>query len=161
MVYVMKFNTDGGCRENGNAWARGAAAAVRFQKWGKPKEMTQKLPKNPPATSPRAELTGIILALSMALDRYEKLHSSPRIRVTIQSDSQYAVKCMEDWVKGWTDNGWISQSGSPVANQDLLKRCLDLDSQLRALGRVSYVWISRQDNDHANRLCNEILDDWE
>ncbi|KAL3454587.1 hypothetical protein BJX65DRAFT_260844 [Aspergillus insuetus] len=68
MVYIIDLYADGGCHGNGQPGAI-AAAAVIFKKgkerW-RPKHSVA-LPRNPPLTNQRAELTAIILALEKAL----------------------------------------------------------------------------------------------
>ncbi|KAJ5403419.1 ribonuclease H1 [Penicillium cosmopolitanum] len=159
MVYVMEIYTDGGCRGNGRPGAIGAAAAVFVPKYGRNTCWTDCLPQYPPPTSQRAEIQAIILALEKALSLYHDLDNDPRLDVTVYSDSRYAVGCMSQWIYKWVKNGWINSAGNDVANQDLLKKASDLDDDLRDQGKVEYVWIPRDKNQDADRLCNEVLDD--
>ncbi|PQE12450.1 ribonuclease H1 protein [Rutstroemia sp. NJR-2017a BVV2] len=85
MVYTMKIYVDGGCRGNGQPGAIGAAAAVFKSRWGRDKTWTRQLPYYPPPTNQRAEITAIILALELALKKYDGLDSNPRVNVTIYS----------------------------------------------------------------------------
>lgn len=158
MVYIMEIYTDGGCRGNGQSGAIGAAAAAFKRKYGKYKCWTMELPSYPPPTNQRAEITAIIVALEQALEMYEELDSNPSLRVTIYSDSRYAVDCMTKWIYKWTNNGWINYAGRDVANRDLLEEASDLDDRLREEGEVEYLWIPREENKIADRLCNENMD---
>src|ERR1700733_8506986 len=101
MVYIMKIYVDGGCRHNGKPHAIGAAAAVFKLRWRRRKKWSMVLPRDPTPTNQRTEISAIILALEQALERYHGLRSEPRIKVTIYSDSQYAVGCMTKWVEKW------------------------------------------------------------
>lgn len=159
MVYVMKMYVDGGCRRNGQPDAIGAAAAVNKLKWGRQKSWSQKLPNFPTPTNQRAEITAIILALSKALERYTNLIMNPKLRLTVYSDSDYAVKCMNLWVHKWSQNGWITTAGSSVANQDLIRYALVLEEELKEKGSVKYVHIPRGENQDADSLCNREMDD--
>jgi ribonuclease HI len=103
----------------------------------------------------------IILALEQALDKYEKLHSYPKVKVEIFSDSKYAIGCMTEWIYKWSGNGWTNATGNPVANQDLIKEASDLEDRLKTKGRVKYTWIPRAENKVADRSCNDALDEQE
>lgn len=59
------------------------------------------------------------------------------------------------------NNGWINSRGYEVANRDLIQEASNLDNQVQALGDVNYIWISRSENDEADELCNDVLDEME
>jgi len=159
MVYIMEIYVDGGCRGNGQPGAIGAAAAVFKKKYGGYDAWTRSLPRYPPPTNQRAEITAIILALEQALENYEGLDTNPYLDVKIYSDSRYAIGCMTDWIYKWTRNGWINAAGNEVANRDLIQEASDLDDRLKEEGDVEYIWIPREDNQDADRLCNEAMDE--
>ena len=46
-----------------------------------------------------------------------------------------------------------------MANQDLIRKASDLDDRLKEEGNVRYVWISRKDNQVADRLCNQVMNE--
>ncbi|EHK49259.1 uncharacterized protein TrAtP1_000115 [Trichoderma atroviride] len=159
MVYTMEIYTDGGCRGNGRSWAIGAAAAAFKNRNGNYVEAwTRSLPSYPAPTNQRAELTGIIIALEQALERYHELDSDPYLDITIYSDSKYAVNCMTTWIKKWLRNGWTNAAGYEVANRDLIEEAFDLGDRLKREGDVNYVWIPREKNEYADELCNEDMD---
>jgi ribonuclease HI len=158
MVYIMKIYADGCCRGNGKRWAIGAAAAVLKKRDEGYESRTNRLPSSPTPTNQRAEIMAIILALELALEKYNELNSNPRLDVTIYSDSRYAVECMNNWIYRWTRNGWTNAMGNEVVNRDLIERASDLDDDVKRLGDVDYKWIAREDNDLADRLCNKALD---
>jgi ribonuclease HI len=115
MGYTMKIYVDGGCRGNGSRNAIGAAAAIQTMRWGRKYWVrTQRVETTiyQNATNQRAELSAIILGLLMALDRYHQLNRNPRLRLTIYSDSKYAVNCMtECWINGSTmDSSILEES---------------------------------------------------
>ncbi|KAL4788888.1 ribonuclease H-like domain-containing protein [Aspergillus venezuelensis] len=95
----------------------------------------------------------------MALERYDQLSSNPWLKVTIYSDSAFAVNCMTKWVFKWIENGWTNSKGLEVANQDLIEKAVDLDNRLKEEGDVCYAWIPREENQYVDRLCNDLLDD--
>lgn len=161
MVYCMIFNVDGGCRRNGRSNAIGAAACCLQRPYGNYyTHKTQVLDDHPvPPTSQRAEILAIIMALEWALERFDELDGYPRLRVTIKSDSRYAVSCMTDWIYTWVSNGWINARGCEVVNRDLIERASDLDDRVRGLGVVEYVWVPREDNVDADERCQDALDE--
>nr|POE86493.1 ribonuclease hi [Quercus suber] len=150
MVYTMVFSVDGACRGNGRPGSQAAAAAVLLTRSGTHKAWTRTLPDDPTPTNQRAELTAIILALELALERYRDLDSNPYIDVVIKSDSKYAVNCMNMWINKWRNNGWTNAAGNDVANTDLLRDALDLDIALQSEGSLSYKWIPRERNELAH-----------
>ncbi|PQE32176.1 ribonuclease H1 protein [Rutstroemia sp. NJR-2017a WRK4] len=152
MVYRMNIYVDGGCRGNGQPDAIGAAAAVFRYRGGRTQTWTRQLPDgfyDPPATNQRAEITAIILALNIALDKYEQLDYCPKVDVTIYSDSKYVVNCMTEWIYGWLQNDWKNSRGFEVVNRDLIEEANDLDDRLRELGR----------NTQADEACNDCMDE--
>jgi ribonuclease HI len=60
--------------------------------------------RNPPPTNQCAELTAVILALTNALEQYDKMLTYPRVDVTIHVDSKYAIGCMTEWIH--RDENW-------------------------------------------------------
>lgn len=159
MVYIMQIYVDGGCRGNGQPGSIGSAAACFKNRWGKYDCWTRDLNRGGAVpTNQRAEIAAIILALELALEKYEKLDSNPDLKVEIFSDSRYAVGCMTEWIYKWSRNGWRNAAGKPVANQDLIKEASDLDDRLAEEGEVEYTWIPRSQNEVADQSCNEALD---
>ncbi|KAF1960767.1 ribonuclease H1 [Byssothecium circinans] len=164
MVYVMVFQVDGGCRRNGYSDAIGAAACSLKHRSGSYTTWTRNLPTgtyNTLPTSQRAEITAIILALELALKKYDELDGNPYLDVTIKSDSRYAVGCMTDWIYKWTENGWRNARGDEVANRDLIEMASRLDDRLKEEGEVTYVWIPRSENEVADEACGRALDQQE
>jgi len=160
MVYIIELFVDGACRNNGYAGAVGAAAAVHKLRGNNHFYGTEALEDRwEAATNQRAEILAIKLGLELALDKHQELRSGTACKVTIHSDSKYAIGCMREWVYKWVSNGWINARGEPVANQDLIKEANSLDDELREVADVTYVWIPRSENSLADRHCNEALDD--
>lgn len=66
-------------------------------------------------TNQRMELRAIVEAL-----KYAQANRRGNERVTIYSDSAYAINCYEkEWYINWINNGWINSKKESVANQDL------------------------------------------
>jgi ribonuclease HI len=158
MVYTMRIYVDGGCRGNGGNAPIAAAAAVFKNRGGGGKSWSMALPQDPRPTNQRAEILAIVLALEKALEIFRGLSTNPAVDVQIYSDSRYAVGCMTEWIYKWSQNGWVNAAGHPVANRDLIQEASDLDDDLRREGRVGYTWIPREQNQEADRACNDCMD---
>lgn len=159
MVYRMEIYVDGGCRGNGQPGSIGAAAAVLQKKWGGHDYWKRSLPRYPPPTNQRAEITAIIMGLEAALRQYKQLTGNPWLDVKIYSDSRYAVNCMNEWTYKWYKNGWINAAGNEVANRDIIEEASDLDDKLKEEGEVQYIWIPREQNKLADEYCNDAMDE--
>ena len=160
MPYRMKVYVDGACRGNGQPGAKGAAAAVHQRRWDS-RHYAELLPTQPRPTSQRAELRAVIMALELALKRYQRLSRNPKMNMRIFSDSKYAVNSMNEWQFKWRDNGWTNAAGQPLVNRDLIRRACDLEDELEQTcnARIKYIWIPREDNTAADQCCNQALDD--
>lgn len=99
----------------------------------------------PETTNNRMELFGAIMALELT-----------RGPVLVRSDSQYVVKGISIWIKGWKARGWRTgmrggRGGEPVKNIDLWQR---LDG-LRARRVARFEWVKG----HAGNQWNERADE--
>ncbi|KAH8688864.1 putative ribonuclease H1 [Talaromyces proteolyticus] len=159
MGYIMEIYVDGGCRRNGLPGSIGAASACIKNKWGKYKCFTRDLNSaSARPTNQRAEITAIILALELALEKFKELDSYTDFHLEIFSDSKYATGCMTEWIYKWCRNGWTNAAGYEVTNRDLIERASDLDDRVKEAGSVTYTWIPRADNQVADQACNDALD---
>ena len=159
--------TDGSSLANGQAGAVGGIG-VYFGPQNK-LNISEALPGTK-QTNQRAELTAIYRALEVApCDR----------RIVIRSDSNYSIKCVEEWFQNWRRNGWVNASKKPVENRDLIQKIVDmLDDRRRmnehraweddADGRaqrgywdhgaagVKFVWIKGHANDEGNVAADRL-----
>ncbi|KAI1103742.1 ribonuclease H-like domain-containing protein [Jackrogersella minutella] len=163
MVYIMEFYVDGGCRRNGQSDAIGAAAACLMSRNGRVQATrTRNLDTEEyNATSQRAEILAMIIALEWAIEKHDSFHGNPDMAVTIRSDSRYAVGCMSDWIYKWHENGWYNARGVEVANRDLIEEASDLDDRVYDLGEIKYIYVPRAQNQDADEACNDALDEQE
>ena len=81
------------------------------------------------ATNQRAELTALLEALRFAA-------AQPALKVTIYTDSMYAINCTSKWGPGWKRKGWSRDSGEPLQNLDLIKPLVELWKPCWALQHV-------------------------
>ena len=100
---------------------------------------------DPVTTNNRMELTAVIEALA-ALKRPS--------RIVLHTDSQYVMKGITEWIRGWKARGWRTAAKEPVKNVDLWTK---LDS-LCALHEIEWVWVrghsGHNGNERADRLAN-------
>lgn len=71
--------------------------------------------------------------------------------VRFVSDSQYLVKGMNEWVRGWKSRGW-KRKGGPPENVELWK---ELD-RVAAEHRVEWVWVRGHDGHPRNEYVNYL-----
>ena len=132
---TVELYTDGAC--SGNPGPGGWGAILRFK--GKEKELNGGVSET---TNNRMEMMAVIEGLN-TLTRSCKVH--------IHTDSQYVMKGMTEWLKGWKARGWKTADKKPVKNEDLW-RALDEAAQRHD---VRWTWVKG----HAGHPENERADD--
>ncbi|KAL2800862.1 ribonuclease H-like domain-containing protein [Aspergillus keveii] len=157
MVYTMEIYVDGGCRGNGILGHRRRGRGHQETEW-RLQGLHPGIAIGPHSDQPACRDHRLILALELVLEQRDKLDTNPRFDVTIYSDSRYAVGCMTEWLGKWEGNGWINSRGEEVANRDLIEEASDLDYRVRDIEDLSYCYIPREQNQYADNLCNERLD---
>jgi ribonuclease HI len=70
---------------------------------------------------------------------------------TIVADSQYVLKGITAWVKGWKRSGWKTAAGQPVLNQDLWE---ELDAV--ATNRLTWEWAKGHSGVPGNERVDQI-----
>lgn len=93
-------------------------------------------------------ITNNRMELRAALEALEGLPAGDGVEVV--SDSRYVVDAMTKWIHGWRRKGWVTASGGPVLNRDLVEA---LDARSRELG-VQYRWV----RGHDGHAVNEVVD---
>jgi ribonuclease HI len=141
MTPKVTIYTDGACKGNPGP---GGWGAIMFY-GDKKKEICG---GEPATTNNRMELMGAIQALEL-LNR--------PCKVELHTDSQYVMKGIQEWIKGWKARGWKTADKSPVKNDDLWKR---LDAA-RDRHDVDWRWVKGHAghplNERADALANEGL----
>lgn len=166
---MVVIHIDGSCINNGYANAYAGAAAVDPMRRLVKEEA---LPHSPIATSQRAELCGVKLALSLA----DEIHNSSALgnfSLEIRTDSRYVWGIFEGgWYQNWIGNGWMNASGKPridirmserltkeaglpVANRDLIEEIVEMIQTIyesyQGYADIFFVWIPREENVEADR----------
>lgn len=129
--------TDGAC--HGNPGPGGWGAVVRFVGG----EETQLYGGESATTNNRMELTAAIRGLE---------HFPAGAAIEMRCDSQYVVKSVTEWMRGWKARGWRTTTGE-VKNVDLMKR-LDV---LNAARDVKWTWVRGHAGDPLNERADALV----
>lgn len=144
----MKYEIycDGGCRGNQDIVNVGAWAYSIIPESGSVKEKTG---VDYCTTNNKMELMACISALEAL---------QPLSEVKLYSDSEYVIKGITEWIRGWKRNGWRTASKKPVANKDLWEK---LDS-LNQKHKVQWIHVKGHSDCEGNLrvdyLLNEAMD---
>lgn len=139
MANLIEIYTDGACLKNPGGAGGWAAIILRN---GKEESRLSGGCKS--STNNKMELTGPIKAL-------EQLKGC-KDQIIIYSDSQYVVKGMNSWTKGWIKNGWKTSSGDDVKNVDLWKSLIILARDKN----VSWKWVKGHNGHPQNELADSL-----
>eukprot|EP00741_Cyanophora_paradoxa_P001685 tig00000498_g1635.t1 len=93
-------------------------------------------------TNNRMELLGVTTALRQINRHGASVH--------VFIDSSYIKRGVNDWLKGWKDNGWRTTEGAPIKNKELWE---DLDRMMN-LHTVQWHWVEP----HAGVPGNNLVD---
>ena len=132
----LVIHTDGACR--GNPGPGGWGVLLCWN--GTEKELSG---SEAATTNNRMELTAAIMGLA-ALNQ-------PTV-ATVQTDSQYVIKGITEWVTSWKARGWRTADKKPVKNQDLWER---LDA-LAANHTLRWQWVKGHSGDRGNERVDEL-----
>ncbi|MDD6431788.1 MAG: ribonuclease H family protein [Lactobacillaceae bacterium] len=110
------------------------------------------------ATNNKMEVTALIKALEYLIDHHL---NNETILATL--DSHYVLDpIMKGWLYGWNRRGWVTASGSPVANRELWQTVLHL---LPQFSQLRFSWTKghaiNQGNNTVDELLNETMDKME
>jgi len=136
MTAGLVIHTDGACR--GNPGPGGWGALLDWK--GTVKELSG---SEAETTNNRMELTAVIMGLS-ALKR--------PTQAMVQTDSQYVIKGITEWLPAWKARGWRTADRKPVKNQDLWEK---LD-QLAGQHTLTWQWVKGHSGDPGNERVDEL-----
>lgn len=103
------------------------------------------------STNQRAELQAIVSALQWVNGLTQDLKRP--LRVTVYSDSQYAIKCLSEWWPKWERQGWMRKvkgKAFPVKNLDIIKAGVEAQRHQK----VVFQWVKG----HSGNKWNEYVD---
>jgi ribonuclease HI len=136
MTTALVIHTDGACR--GNPGPGGWGVLLDWN--GTVKELSG---SEPDTTNNRMELMAAIMALA-ALKR--------PTQATLQTDSQYVIKGITEWLPAWKARGWRTADRKPVKNQDLWEK---LD-QLAGQHSITWQWVKGHSGDPGNERVDAL-----
>lgn len=165
MTIRIDVYTDGACRGNKVGQGRGGWASVVYMN---DMEMECAAGGEAPTTNNAMELTallnGIVLAAKYIAQHHRNMSSPATVRIL--SDSQYCVKGINEWIKGWKRNGWRTKTGD-VKNPDLWMKVDQCHVDLIQLGKLTGTkftieWVKGHagivGNERCDRLANIEID---
>ncbi|KAJ9095770.1 hypothetical protein QFC20_006565 [Naganishia adeliensis] len=146
--------TDGSSRGNGQ---RGATAGSGVWWADKGRARTLNLAERLPGqlqTNNRAELLAIIRALESC--------PFPQLPLEIRTDSQYSIACITQYLPSWIKNNFVSTSGQPVKNKDMIVHLLALLNQRGPKNGVRFVHVRAHRGEVGNEGADIVPDrlDW-
>ena len=134
----VEIYTDGACKGNPGPGGWGVllrSGATQKELYGGERETTNN----------RMELMAVIQALG-ALKR--------PCEVILHVDSQYVLKGMTEWIRGWKAKGWRTADKRPVKNVELW---LQLDELVTQSGHViEWKWVRGHNGDPGNERADEL-----
>ncbi|TAD73184.1 MAG: ribonuclease HI [Oscillatoriales cyanobacterium] len=136
---ISRIYTDGAC--SGNPGPGGWGVVVRFTN-GQQHELGS---YEAATTNNRMEMQAAIAALE-----FWHQHGQGEA-FTLLSDSQYVIKGITEWVRGWQRRGWKTASGQPVLNRDLWERLDALNSPA-----VQWQYVRGHSGEPGNERCDTI-----
>jgi ribonuclease HI len=96
---------------------------------GEYKNMSKKF-THQPLTNQRSELYAIYKGIKAVNKKDNNLN------IMIYTDSEYSIKSLTIWIKGWKKNNWKSSTGKDVMNQDIIRKLDDLINS--HLGKIEF-----------------------
>jgi ribonuclease HI len=144
----VRIYTDGSCILNGKPNARGGWAV--YFPGGQFKNMAEKYTNHP--TNQRCELTAIQKAMETT-----KEYILGGGKIEIYTDSEYSLKCLQEYCKKWSINGWIKADKKPIENRDIIEPLYNFYSMHWRQISIKHVraHTGRQD---VHSKANEVVD---
>ena len=138
----VEIFTDGACRGNPGPGGYGSIIRTKDQE----NEISGSAENT---TNNIMELTAAVVALKQLKEPCD---------VTLTSDSQYLVKGMTQWVKGWAEKGWVTASKQPVKNKEIWQEL----ERLNKIHKISWKWVrghqGHKENERCDILANMAVD---
>ena len=133
IIYIW---SDGAC--SGNPGPGGWGTIIKTD--GVKEELSG---RSSPTTNNIMELTGALEGIR---------HTSEGSKIILISDSQYLVKGMNEWIKGWKKRDWKKADGNPVLNREIWIE-LDRETEKRI---IEWQWVKGHAGHPENERCDEL-----
>ncbi len=144
---MLVINTDGSALQNGKPGARAGVGV-----WFGPDCKLNLSKRLNPSVYKQSNNVAEIIAACWALTLCT-VYTHP---ITLRTDSKYTMNCVTSWLEGWRSKGWVTTSGTPVANREHVEM---LDALIRArpsAGPVKFEWVKGHSGDEGNRGADEL-----
>lgn len=136
---IQSIYTDGAC--TGNPGPGGWGVVVYFTD-GSIHELGGDAAQT---TNNRMEMQAAIAALKLLTE------SGETEAITLYTDSEYLIKGVTQWVKGWKKKGWKTAQGKAVLNQDLWETLDELNTL-----QVKWQYVRGHAGNVGNERCDAI-----
>jgi ribonuclease HI len=144
MVRIRDLYTDGACSGNPGP---GGWGTVAYYDDGSCHELGG---RDRATTNNRMEMQAAISALEFFAE------TSQTQQCVLYTDSEYLIKGITQWMKGWKKKGWKTAAGKDVLNKDLWEKLDILDRQVQAQTKVPVSW--QHVRGHSGNVGNERCD---
>jgi ribonuclease HI len=144
MSRITNLYTDGAC--SGNPGPGGWGTVAYFDD-GSCHELGG---RDGATTNNRMEMQAAISALEFFAN------TNQTQQCVLYTDSEYLIKGITQWVKGWKKKDWKTAAGKPVLNQDLWETLDRLDRQVQSQTKVPVAWTHVRG--HSGNVGNERCD---
>jgi ribonuclease HI len=145
MTEIQSLYGDGACKGNPGT---GGWGAVAYFTDGSVAELGG---REPATTNNRMEMQAAIEAMKFFV------RSGQTTPCTLYTDSEYVIKGVTSWIKGWKSRGWKTAAGKPVLNQDLWETLDELSGTIRLQAKGKPLkW--EHVKGHAGNVGNERCD---
>jgi ribonuclease HI len=144
MSRIRDLYTDGACSGNPGP---GGWGTVAYYDDGSCHELGG---RDRATTNNRMEMQAAISALEFFAS------TSQTHQCVLYTDSEYLIKGITQWMKGWKKKGWKTAAGKDVLNKDLWETLDVLDRQVQAQTKVPVSW--QHVRGHSGNVGNERCD---
>jgi ribonuclease HI len=146
MSEIQSLYSDGACKGNPGP---GGWGAVAYFLDGSVAELGG---RDQSTTNNRMEMQAAIEALQFFLN------SGQKTPCTLYTDSEYVIKGITSWLKGWKARGWKTAAGKPVLNQDLWEKLDELTLAIRQSAGKPLRWeyVKGHSGNVGNDRCDQI-----
>ena len=98
----------------------------------------------------QSKTTNNIMEMTGALEGIRRTPEGSQLIIT--TDSQYLVKGMTEWLRGWKRKNWKKADGKPVLNKSIWM-ALDAAAGLRD---IQWQWVKGHNGHLQNERCDEL-----
>lgn len=102
----------------------------------------------------RENTTNNVMELTAVLRVLQFVRPTTRQTLKITTDSQYVLNAITKWYIGWERDGWLTGTGSPVQNKELIQAIVAKLQEHRRFREVEILWCKG----HSGNMDNEIVD---